>query len=564
LYGGSTVRARDSSASALLVAAVVLGGTLRFWGIGLGIPFHFHPDEHLVLRGTAALGRSVREATEITYYFTYGTFPRLVLGAVTAVVQRLHDFRADDPASIRLLYLLARSIAAAAGTATIIVVYALGRRMWGAPAGALAAALLSVSVLHMRDSHFYTVDSLWALLLTVLVLLSWEYHRSRRPGLLVGMAVTAGAALATKLSTVLCLGPVLAVVLWQVADGTGGVKAAASRIGAFAGGTVLAFLVFNFPVLVNPAAFLDTVKTLLGWATGGGTIRQSDLQFVGTTPYAYWLTNLLPWGLGPFLTLASLASVAVHLRRPTRASLLVCSMVIPYFLVQASSFQKFVRFTLPLYPGFCLLVGSWLAGSPPRRWKHVLVAVVLAGSGFYCLAYHGIFRSEDVRIRAARWINARLAPGDVVVLEPAHINPPVGALLDRPDFWRSYVPPPDPHYEEARGGITVRYLDTYRHLYSGGLSDDQKEAYIHTVLDGADWVVVTPRYRDQYLRLPQRYPVMAHHYDDLLSGRRGFEVVRVFRELPRLAGVQIDDSSSELTFRLFDHPTIWILRRACR
>jgi hypothetical protein len=558
------VRARDSSATALLVAAVILGGTLRFWGIDLGIPFHFHPDEHLVLRGTAALGRSVREATEITYYFTYGTFPRLLLGAVTVVMQPFRDFRADDPASIRLLYILARSIAATAGTATVIVVYVLGRRMWDGRVGALAAAFLSVSVLHMRDSHFYTVDSLWVLLLTILLLLCWEYDRSRTPRMLAAVAVTAGAALATKLSTVLCLGPVLLVLLWRARDGSSSARAAALRLVSFGVLSVLAFLVFNFPVLVNPTAFLAILKTLFAWATGGGTIRQSDLQFVGTLPYVYWLTNLLPWGLGPFLTLVSLISAIAHLRRPTRASALLGSMVLPYFLIQASSFQKFVRFALPLYPGLCLLAASWLAGVPRRRWKHYLAAAVLVGSGLYCLGYHAIFRSEDLRIRAARWINARLEPGDVVVLEPAHVNPPVGAMLDRPDFWRSYVPPADPQYREARGGIVVRYLDTYRYLYSGKLSDAQKEAYISSVLDGADWVVVTPRYRDQYLRLPESYPVMARYYEALLNGRRGFDVVQVFRELPRLAGLQIDDSSSELTFRLFDHPTIWVLRRTQR
>ncbi len=552
-------------ATALLVAAVVVGGVLRFWGIGLGIPFHFHPDEHLVLRGTAALGTSIREATEIKYYFTYGTFPRLVLGAATAAAQGLRDFRADDAASIRLLYLLARSIAAGAGTATILAVYAVGRRMWSARVGALAASFLSVSVLHMRDSHFYTVDSLWVLLLTLFLYLCWEYSRRHGRGWLVAMAIVAGAALATKLSTLLCLGPALAVLVWEVTDdGAGGVRAAASRIGGFGVVTVLAFLVLNFPVLVNPSAFLDVVKTLFGWATGGGTIRQSDLQFVGTLPYVYWLTNLLPWGFGPLLTVMSVAAIAVLLRRRNRAALLVCTMVLPYFLIQASSFQKFVRFTLPLFPGLCLLTAAWLGGGSPRRWKGLLAAVVLVGSGLYCFGYHRIFRSEDVRIRAARWLNARLVPGDVVVLEPAHVNPPVGSMLEHPDFWRSYVPPPDPYYWELRGGISVRYLDTYRHLYSGGLSDPQKEAYISTVLEGADWVVVTPRYRDQYLRLSARYPVMARYYEDLLGGRRGFEVVRIFQTLPGLAGVEIDDSSSELTFRLFDHPTLWILRRAQR
>jgi hypothetical protein len=306
---------------------------------------------------------------------------------------------------------------------------------------------------------------------------------------------------------------------------------------------------------------LDILATLFGWATGGGQVRQADLQFVGTRPYAYWFTNLMPWGLGPFLAVLSVIAVGFHLWRRTRPGLVVCALIVPYFLIQAASFQKFVRFTLPLFPGFSLLVAAWLAGGRARRWKRVVAAIAVVGSGLYCVGYHSIFRSEDVRIEAARWLNARLAPGEVVVLEPAHVNPPLGSMLDRPDFWRSYVPPPDPYYEESRGEITVRYLDTYRHLYAAGLNGAEKVAYIDAVLEGADWVVVTPRYRDQYIRLPEDFPVMSRYYRELLSGRRGFSVVRVFRPLPRLGGVEIDDGASELTFRLFDHPTIWVLRR---
>jgi hypothetical protein len=37
--------------------------------------------------------------------------------------------------------------------------------------------------------------------------------------------------------------------------------------------------------------------------------------------------------------------------------------------------------------------------------------------------------------------------------------------------------------------------------------------------------------------------------------------MRTFKVYPRLFGVQINDDAAELTFRLFDHPRVFIFRR---
>ena len=55
--------------------------------------------------------------------------------------------------------------------------------------------------------------------------------------------------------------------------------------------------------------------------------------------------------------------------------------------------------------------------------------------------------------------------------------------------------------------------------------------------------------------------VVAQHYRDLFEGKLGFELVKTFKVYPSVLGISINDDPSEFTFRLFDHPRVYIFRR---
>ncbi len=62
--------------------------------------------------------------------------------------------------------LIGRVCVALAGTLTVLVVYCVGRRCVDSATGLVAAALLAVTLLHVRDSHFAMTDVLMTLLAT--------------------------------------------------------------------------------------------------------------------------------------------------------------------------------------------------------------------------------------------------------------------------------------------------------------------------------------------------------------------------------------------------------------
>ena len=55
--------------------------------------------------------------------------------------------------------------------------------------------------------------------------------------------------------------------------------------------------------------------------------------------------------------------------------------------------------------------------------------------------------------------------------------------------------------------------------------------------------------------------MVKQHYRDLFAGKLGFQLVKTFKVYPALFGRSINDDAAEWTFRLFDHPGVYIFRR---
>ena len=74
--------------------------------------------------------------------------------------------------------------------------------------------------------------------------------------------------------------------------------------------------------------------------------------------------------------------------------------------------------------------------------------------------------------------------------------------------------------------------------------------------------MIDDTYIEFYEHLPEaQHRVVKQYYRDLLAGRLGFQLQRTFKVYPSLFGRDLVDDRAELTFRLFDHPRVYIFRR---
>ena len=320
-------------------------------------------------------------------------------------------------------------------------------------------------------------------------------------------------------------------------------------------------------VLLYHDKFQDDVRTLITEPLSGVlAVRPIWQAHFSGVPHlrTYWFTNLLWWGLGPTLEIWSIAGCLWLLTRRARFSLLAVSVPAAYFATAGNSVAPFVRYAVPLAPMLAVAAGALSADLLARaRWRWLGAAgtvIVLGATLLYAAAYMEVYRQPDSRVAAARYLKRAVPAGAKILVEPSQILPPMGEYLENTNFYGDYQP--RGVREERRDHFHLYVLDTYRYLYDTPLSDAEKRAYIASRLKEVDWVILEDSFVEFYRDLPgTEHEAVKQYHRDLAEGRLGFELAKTFKVYPSLFGREINDDSSELTFRLFDHPRISIFRR---
>jgi 4-amino-4-deoxy-L-arabinose transferase-like glycosyltransferase len=555
-----------------LAIITAIGGALRFYNLAWGAPyFHFHMDEHYVFMGADLLRTRMRDAALSGKFFMYGPLPMYLLDALRWVYDRTaHPLVLTVPRDEITYMVMGRAISASFGTAAIVVVYSIATRIAGRPAGLLAAAFLACSVLLVRDSHFFSVD----VSMTFFCLLTWLALLRMAERGTIGSAMATGtafaAAITCKYTAVFLAIPIALAWVAVPARPTVLHPYGAWLRWAFRGLIVpfsagVTFVLLDPMVLLYLDKFRFDVRTQITEPLSGATRPIFFAHFFDLAhPRLYFFTNLLWWGVGPALEIAGLAGVVWLLVRRSKAAALSAIVPIAYFLVAGNTVAPFIRYAIPLATALTVAAGVLCADwCRHPRWRPIglaVTAIVLGTTAIYAAAYMNIFRQPDSRVAAARYLRAVLPAGAKVLVEPSQNTPPIGSYFYATDFYGDYVvwgP-----RQERLDFVQLRSLDTYVHLYDRRFPPEEKRAYIASKLSEVDWIVMDDTYLQWYDHLPEsEYGPVKQYYRDLFAGRLGFRLERIFKVHPSLFGHEINDDNSEFSFRLFDHPRVFIFKR---
>jgi hypothetical protein len=523
--------------------------------------------------GADLLRKSVRDAALSTKFFMYYPLPMYLVNLVRAVYEGIAQPLVLTVMQDQVTYMvMGRAISAAFGTATILLVYLLASRIAGRAAGLLAAFLLACSVLHLRDSHFFSVDTTLTFFstLTWLYLLRLVQHGDARAQ--IGAGVSFGLALLSKY-TAAFLVPVivLAHILSPASPRTlrplaGWVRVVGrtAATGLLGAGT---FLLFDPQVIQYYDKFRADIRELITDPLTGVTKPEWIAHFADIEPNSYWFTNLLWWGYGPALEVAGLAGLVWLIARRDRPSAVIFAFPVAYWFLAGRSIAPFVRYAVPLAPALAVAAGAvcarGMASQRLRKTMMVATAVLVVTTGAWAAAYTNVYRSPDSRLTASQWLLENVPAGARILIEPSHNIPPTGSALTAVNFYVETVlwgPPRD--RGERHDYYNLYTLDVYRFLYTAGPSVEDKRRYIESRLALADWIVMDDTFLQQYSHLPEsEYGVVKQYYRDLLAGRLDFKLVQSFKVYPSIFGLTVNDDDAELTFRSFDHPRVMIFMR---
>ncbi len=398
-------------------------------------------DEHFVLGPADTLRRDVRAAAMGSKFFMYSPMMMYLINVVRGIYEALIQPLDLDVPSHQVTYMvLSRAIAAAFGTATILVTYAIAARVAGRVAGLLAAFFLACAVLHLRDSHFATTDMPMVFFCMLTVWLSLRVAERGDWISLVGAGAAVGAAVASKYTGL----PL-----------------------AWGGGR-------RVPSVTRTAVSIEADSSVGDWVAWG---MVPILAAIADLPLARSARRLVSGQVPPRLqTTGDRAAHGRHpadhlraLRRRVQSQALLASqslvesragargarhsgcLLVAGQMGQAGGGRRVVPGDLlpgrganrrsddPLQPSAHSSAGHrgrcperGLACSTARTALAMLVVgVTVATTGLYALAYMNVFRQEDARVEASKWLVENVPQGSRILVEPSQNTPPMGSIFHR-------------------------------------------------------------------------------------------------------------------------------------
>ena len=466
-------------ALALLVAAL-----LRFWALGQGIPFSVGPDEPEVMERAV---RMMKTGDLNPHFFDYPALYMYVQAAVAAftfvvgAVQGRWSSLAQAPTEA--FYLWGRAITALLGTGTVWLLYRAGLR-WGERTGLLAAVMLAVMPLHVRESHYALTDVPMTLFVVLTLLLSLRARERQTMWAFAAAGAAAGLAGAMKYNGVIAvLMPLLASLMtpaaWRVR-----VQTAALTLAAMAA----AFL------LAAPYTFLDLPNFLNQFARLSSEYRTpaSAGDMMGLSYLKHLRIALgLPGGL---LAIAGLAiGLGQIIRGPDRLKWAIAiAFPLAYFRFISNQTIVYGRYLLPIVPFLSLLAAiavvcavAWLRerSLPGRVQNAAILGIALAAVAIP--AYTAISWDSDA---ARRWTSQ-------LAYEWIRREVPAGAAI------------------RLEGSLAIK-LPAYRTTYAKQLRFDDPGMYARS---GIQYLVASSQCYGPYLEDPQRYSEEYRDYQRIFS-----------------------------------------------
>ena len=384
----------------------------------------------------------------------------------------------SDPASG---YLGVRVLDALLGSLTVLLVFDFGRRAYGWLAGFFAAAALAVAFLHVRDSHFGTLDIPLTLACVAALYIAYRtmHARGARPLLINGIAL--GVAASLKYNGALVFAGIAAAQTLRARAELIRWPRLLARL-ALIGVVGIVTLALSSPFLV-----LDPGKT----AHGIGYI----FQHLGraTAPSIGWvqLSLALWYGIDPVLVLLAVIGVAYAAWRRQPADVIILTFLLVYFLLIGAGRSVFLRYADPMIPPLLLLGGRALAAlvdltarGRARRLAlaAALVLIAVAPLG-HDVRYDLLIHETDTRTLAFDWLAQHVPAGGRAAVPymagPAHDQ----AMIDSGEHSHGATDPYIASFLDSRleTQYTIREL-TRDDLQLTSLDTFRKEGIVYVLI----------------------------------------------------------------------------------
>ncbi len=564
---------------AFLVSIIILAACFRFIGSNWDNGAHLHPDERYMTMVAVAIEwpKDLKEyldpvssplspANNNYGNYIYGTFPLFFVKYIADSI---------DMGDYTNLTIVGRKLSAVVDIGSLLLVYFIGNNIYRKRFGLLAALLYAVTVFQIQQSHFFTTDNYETFFILATFSLLIIFLRTKSPltssFLSVAIGITMGLALSSKISAVV-FGAVIGLAIgMKFLTQFQKVSHIRNILYSFDFALLIGMTIFIVFRLTQPYIFASSnwfdltlnpeFKNALDFqrlAIEGKVMFPPQWNWMGRTRYLYSFKNVVFWGVGLPISIATFAGLSFYLREIylylkthyhfkqlltplTSPMLLAFAWIVGDYLYRGGNFVQTFRYLLAIVPFMVLF--SAFGITVLREFSKILfyigLAFVFIPALLWAIAFTSIYTRPTTRVVASDWIYDNVPSNKIIANE--HWDDAIP--------FKTVVAPP------FRFANTVE-LEVY------APDNETKIPYLYEKLSKTDYIFVTSdRARGNLGRLPEDFPVMVEYYKALDEGTLGFTKEKEVTSYPEIFGIEINDSSAEETFWVYDHPTVRIYRK---
>ena len=545
----------------LLALILLLGAFLRFDGLSRALPVQFHPDSYI----------TVDNAVRFMHFdFNYDRpFAWPAASIIHGYGIILFVINLFVPVTTLIAVKTIQYGNAITGIISILLVFFAARKMYNTRTALISSLLFSVMMFHIQFSRNETADSLAIFVMIASLYYIWKIastsnqSKDNRSGkhdlsymgytndngklrinkdmMIIGALL--GLGFVTKYTDLIMALPLLIAMLckydlFRKIFREKRIDMISLR-GFIQSGIIIALSALVVVIIVAPHIASHPVEFLTGMkaeqsihqgrhglaATNGMTLIDMEMS----------VFQYLAWGFGFPLAILSILSLLFALYRHDKRDIIISALVLVYCLFIGSYPLRLVRYFVPMFPFFAIMIGSMFDYSLDKfrqKWQNYLIylilSVVFIYSFWYSMAYVNVYAGEDVRVIAGEWMDQNMAPGSQINFGP------------RINLWMM----PAVDYSRYNMSQTPEYLIL------------SKAAYYNIVR-----LLETP---DIYKKSDwgSQYPTQEElsFYDIVYHEKGPYKLVKSFTKTPEFMGFKVDETNAEYTVWGITHPEIRIYK----
>lgn len=602
----------------LLVVSIFLLLALftRFLGNSYDSYGHLHPDERWLVM---VVGRMHFPDNLNPDFFAYGALPMYILKIIAQTGQTLLNKPLD---SYDGLLVLGRGLVSVMDVVMAGIVGVITWQVTRHKKTALLGSLLYILFFFpIQNSNFFIVDNFVNFFWAASLIWLFAYLKKPKFWLLLGLAITLAATLSSKITPVIFVPPVLALlvaahlkemfiapqprseqllesILKQLDDQIGVGQATTSKLPnqrlyyllrltlhvvlfcAILGLGTYLFMPYSF-IHFDQFAKELTAQTAMN---KNAYVFPYTLQYVETTAYLYHIKQLFWWGAGPILFTLGVFGSGVVLLSTWRRSHLQYHRWLGSSAVWRKKIEAIAKTAIQVLTtqyGFVYLLLSLLffaiIGQSAVKFMRYLLLLYPFLAVMAAVALAALLGTKRWSFTLSRTlVLLLLATATVWLISFLHIFQVPHTRIQATDWMLSHIPAGSvvatEHWDDR---LPLHGSETYMYeelpLYERP-DDATKWKGIKAQLEHAQYVVLasnrlfTPLPKlANCARFSSCYPRTSQYYTELFDGSLGFTKVAEFTSRPTLpsflGNLEILDDNADESFSVYDHPHVIIFQK---